>query len=315
MEQYDTPDLRRAIASHFSIDLDQLQLIRSYSNLVYDAGDLIVRLTHSSLRPVSNIEAELFWLSALQQDGLSVVKNLTSKAGNVWEIIPGKQDDFFTALAFEKLAGERISQEEWTPTHFERLGALTAQLHLHSLDFSVAPHIHYPQWDEIIEHQAYQHTPTKKEEAKALFAALMKEFATYPKTRENYGLIHYDIHHGNYFAQPEGIVLFDFEMVCYGWYMHDVAAVLYYACNHPASRKMTDFEATFLQYFWKGYERYHRLPVADRAMIQPYLLYRDLMVYGYLGKVWADKELTAGDQAYLERLRKSIDRRKAIFRT
>ena len=313
MEEYNTPPLRAAIADRFSVQAEHLQLIRSYSNLVYDGGDQIIRLTHSSLRPESNIIAELHWLAALGQAGLRVVHILPSKADNKWELIPGQEGDYFTSVSFEKLAGERIKKEEWTPAHFRSLGELTAQLHLHSLSFKPAESVSYPQWDEIIEHFSYQYAQQDREEIKWLFDALMQHFKSYPKHSENYGLIHYDIHHGNYFPQPDGIVLFDFEMTCYGWYMHDVATILYYACNHPASRKIVDFEPTFLHYFWQGYESHHQLPLEDRSMISYYLLYRDLMVYGYLGKVWAGKELSEGDAAYLERLRKSIHRRKVVI--
>ncbi|MEL6143176.1 MAG: hypothetical protein AAFU67_16360, partial [Bacteroidota bacterium] len=112
------------------------------------------------------------------------------------------------------------------------------------------------------------------------------------------------------FASPEKIVVFDFEMVCYCWYMHDVATVLYYAANHPGSGQYEQFESVFMDNFWMGYEQHHRLPRGDRSMISPYLLYRDIMVYGYLGKVWGGNENTSQHEVVLNRFRANIDRRK-----
>jgi len=69
---------------------------------------------------------------------------------------------------------------------------------------------------------------------------LVNEFLTYPKSKENYGLIHYDIHRGNFLlvGSEKKLILFDFEMTCKSWYINDVSAVLYYACSHRKSKSI-----------------------------------------------------------------------------
>ncbi|MEL6275635.1 MAG: hypothetical protein AAFU03_11075, partial [Bacteroidota bacterium] len=107
MVAHDTLTLRKAISDQFGVGVNDLQLIRSYGNLVYDAGSQVIRLTHSTLRETSNIEAEIYWLRQLGEDKMPVVHLLQSLKGNLWEVIPAEGDHYFTAVAFEKLSGER----------------------------------------------------------------------------------------------------------------------------------------------------------------------------------------------------------------
>jgi Ser/Thr protein kinase RdoA (MazF antagonist) len=104
--------------------------------------------------------------------------------------------------------------------------------------------------------------------------------------------------------------VFDFEMMCYSWYINDIATVLYYAIQYPRKQDETSFEKQFLEYFLEGYEKEHSIEQADLAQIPIFLLYRDLMVYGFLCKMQKQKTFSDQENEYLNRLQQSIKKRK-----
>jgi len=128
-------------------------------------------------------------------------------------------------------------------------------------------------------------------------------------------LIHYDIHHGNYLVEESGkIVLFDFEMMCQSWYVHEIATILYYALFIPSMRQEQGKSEWFLQYFMEGYLQENQLAQEELEKIPKYLLYRDLLVYAYLCKIWKEEDITASNRAYRERISDSIDERRQGLR-
>ncbi len=66
---------------------------------------------------------------------------------------------------------------------------------------------------------------------------LMAHLASLPVDPSGYGLIHQDVHGGNFFVADGGITLFDFDDCLYAWFMHDVAMTLFYVlpmdCSAP----------------------------------------------------------------------------------
>ena len=88
------------------------------------------------------------------------------------------------------------------------------------------------------------------------FSANRAYLRALPKTAESYGLIHQDAHAGNFFVHEGQITLFDFADACYGYFINDIAMVLFYALTQAeAELKMTRLHLAlhFFQQFWQGY--------------------------------------------------------------
>ncbi len=56
---------------------------------------------------------------------------------------------------------------------------------------------------------------------------LLKEIETLPKDKDSYGLIHNDLHPGNFLIDGERIHLIDFDGCMYSWYAFDIGNALY----------------------------------------------------------------------------------------
>lgn len=298
------------ILKPFQINVQAAQLIRSNTNLVYDCGDRILRLTPATIRDQAEVQAEIAWLQFLERAGMSVVQVLGN--GEIISVILEKET--FWAVCFKKIHGTKVSVSAWNESHFERLGHLLGLLHKHGKDYSPPSHLSYRHWDEIPEFQSFKHFPQDERQLRVLHDEVVRQINTIPQHASNYGLIHYDVHHGNYLIVDEQeIVLFDFELCCQSWYIHDVAIVLYYACSHAGSKQYGSFPNFFLSHFWGAYEKHHAVSELEKEKIPLFLLYRDLMVHGYLLQIWGNKALSLQEQAYKARVESSIAVRRMII--
>lgn len=309
-KSYSDEHLIRAACHKFDIEVASASLIRSNKNLIYDCGDKILRISPSNIRSKSEIETELDWLSFLGKNGLPVVELIQSNGKNYLEVIEG-QGNYNTVVCFHKIIGERISKPYWNGDHFKRLGNLTGMLHRVSKQYEQKDYLTYQAWDTIYEFKCHQYLPVDERKLPQLHQKIAKQINQLPKTKENYGLIHYDIHHGNYLITQQNteLKLFDFEVACNSWYINDISTVLYYANHFPQSIENDAFENYFMSQFWEGYEQEHRIDEEEKAWIPKFLLYRDLMVYGFLCKTWDKKELAQHEIKYLEMIQASIKRR------
>ena len=312
--KYDQVEILKTACLAFNIDYHKAKLIRYYSNLVYDCGDSILRLTHSKDNSEAGIIAELAFMQFLTKKGLPVVKVILSKEGILTEKI-NLNNGYLTVACFEKIVGHKVNKEIWQGSHFEELGKLTGSLHKYGIEYQQKTVLAYKPWHEIAKSRIAEHLPQDERKLVGLHQQLVKKFHSYPMTTANYGLTHYDIHFGNYLFrnQDNQLILFDFEMLCYNWFVNDIAVVLYYALYLIRDRKSIDFQTHFLNHFWKGYESVFTIADSEKEKIPIFLLYRDLLVYSFLHKIWEGKELTRQDLQYKKKLEKSISTRRTII--
>lgn len=99
-------------------------------------------------------------------------------------------------------------------------------------------------------------------------------------------------------------------MACQSWYAHEIGNVLYYALLVP---EMEGREAWFLNTFLEAYFKENSMPKEELEKIPSYLLYRALLVYAYICKIWTAEQLTPRNKAYKERLENSILLRRKIL--
>ena len=307
-----TDEVLQKACSLYDMDFENIVLLRSNSNLVYAGGNKILRLSHESLRSAADIAVEVDWLRFLKEEECSVAAVLPSKRGCFQETIKGSKQNF-VVVAFEKIEGTKMSMVMWTKAHFIRLGELTAQLHQLGNQYEEKADLTYKHWDEIEEFHYHHYLLQEEHGLDVLHNQLVEEFQAYERVAETYGLIHNDIHHGNYLIDANGkIVLFDFESVCKSWYIYDIASVLYYALH--VADPPDDFAEYFMASFWLGYEKHAELSVIEKKRIPKFLLYRDLLVLGYLNKIWENTTMEEAQSAYKEKIRFSIaKRRKQLF--
>jgi Ser/Thr protein kinase RdoA (MazF antagonist) len=125
-----------------------------------------------------------------------------------------------------------------------------------------------------------------------------------PTDRESYGLIHTDLHLGNFFLHDGEIIAFDFDDAAYYWFIFDIAIPIYYSLL-PLPMEDTEAQSAFIREFFPtfmaGYREHNEIDPSWFAAIPKFLLFRDLQLYIFCHKKFDFDNLTPGQERFLKR--------------
>lgn len=310
-----TPAVLQEAAARFGTHAGALTPLEAFENFVYgfdtESGGRILRLSHLSHRTSDEVTAELEWLTYLADNGASVARALPSRLGKWVEEVPVTDSAFYVCL-FERAPGFRLEANDthlWNETLFTAWGRTVGQLHRLTKDYRPgrARRVHWSDEDHV-RHAArvLQDEPFALAKLKALTA----EIDAFPRTRERYGLIHTDVHPGNFFVDAGRLTVFDFDDSSYHYFAQDVAMALYYALARVGPDETTEaFAARFLPAFLAGYAEENRLEPLSWKTLTTLLLARDIVLYIKLQQKWepALRGLKPAQLSLLERFKHRID--------
>lgn len=155
------------------------------------------------------------------------------------------------------------------------------------------------------------------EKVKGIATVLMDEIKALPIERETFGLMHGDIHPGNFHYDGKGLTIFDFDDAAYNYFIHDLAMVLYYSVLFTpwTLEKKTEFARKQLQVLRKGYEYEHRLADSWYESLPLFLRLRDIGLYGTIQKKFKGKDMPEDFQKLSDELYERIIKQEAIVNT
>ena len=120
----------------------------------------------------------------------------------------------------------------------------------------------------------------KSDSVKKVLEELYSELSNLSRSSDVYGLIHYDSNMNNYIMSNNSIYMIDFDSVCYGWYLMDVANYLFSIFNvdiiHGKFMPIEEFKA-FVSDFSKRYGL-----EKNNMHLRIFLKYRLAFIYGIL---------------------------------
>lgn len=286
-----TDEVLNEAAAFWDGRLDQLRLIGAVQNFVFELARpeevVVLRLTHQSNRTLLEIAAELAWLDDLRRRDIAVAVPLLSRNGKSLERISTAAGDF-GVTCFAKAPGELPDPKDprqWNAGLFERWGALMGKLHVAARDYCIpegAPR--RAEWpEEEIVRNCRSYLPSSERNAVRAFDRLFAELDTLPRTRENYGLVHADLHHGNFFVDGVTLTAFDFDDSGYHWFAHDLAIAIYHLPKEGDEGIAGEAER-FIKPFLRGYESVARLDRAWLERLPLFLKWRDVILFAYYHK-------------------------------
>jgi amicoumacin kinase len=282
--------LQEAMA-RFGIRPGNIRLLDGFESFIYEfiqaddeqgGGEFILRIGHSLRRNIPLIQGEVDWINALARGGAGVARAVESESGNLVEAIKDGQGEHFLATAFVKAHGHPPRREEWTPAFSETYGRLIGRLHAITREYQPSsPESTRPQWDDPVNMQVETLLPDSEGLALQHYQNLMAHLRSLPRDESSYGLIHQDAHTGNLFVDEDGqITLFDFDDCCYGWFIYDIAMVLFYAA--PWEGDVAAFTESFMQSFLRGYRQEYRLDPAWLRELPSFLKLREIDLYAVI---------------------------------
>ena len=286
----------RAIAKLYDFtDATSVEPLSESENKVYLVSDperpdrYVIRINSGRLayHVPPSIAAELTWLMALRRDTDIVVPAvLSAKDGSLVQTVTAPDlDKPRHAVVYSFLSGTEPPEDALIPG-FERLGEISARMHLHAKSWSppsgftrhswtpeviLSDRVHWGPWQKGVEGQ---------EEAVQLLsrldAAVRERLSSLPTDREHFGLIHADLRLANLLDNGERTAIIDFDDCGYGWYLFDLAAALSFLEERP---DVPELIASWLQ----GYRKVAPLPGALEAEIPTLIMLRRLQLLGWVG--------------------------------
>lgn len=319
----------KEIISHFlqcfSLD-EEYKLLGDFENFVYevykDGNAFILRVTHSSHRNLENLYAEIEWVNYLYEEGINVSTAYQSINGKYVEFISAEDKSVFYASLFSKASGApvKIQEEKNNKALFFAWGKTIGKMHTATKKYIPSPLItKRPHWDEDELLDVEKYFPSSEILAKQNAEELIERVRSLPINNENYGLIHTDIHSGNFFYDGCSIQVFDFDDCSYQWLVSDIAIPLYYSTLSSYSsieaKERNEFGHLFLKEFINGYKTECNLPHEWEEQLPLFLKLRDITLYSVLNKKIAPENRTERIIDMLEEIKIRIEQKKSIIET
>lgn len=309
------------ILNHFNLDLEYKKLgdFENYVFEIYENGaPKILRVTHSSHRSKEELESELDWIQHLHRCGISIPGVFLSPDGHTVEEFEVEDSSFFASI-FEKAPGNPVKLDDdiFNEKLFYKWGKMIGKMHRHTKDYQRSEGvIPRSQWDEndLLNLEKYY-----TGDAAALLEnvnTVIDKIKQLPKNKDSFGLIHTDIHHGNFFYDGNDIHVFDFDDACYQYFASDIAIPLYYATNSKyffgTQEERNQFAKKFLNAFLDGYQEENKLAREWIETIPLFLKLRDIDLYAVFNKKVAPEDRSDRINHWMMEIKDRIEQDIAI---
>ncbi len=257
------------------------------------------------------------WMEYLNLNGVGTVFPLHSLTGR---LVESTADGKTMMYAWQKVIAHHISGRdlERRKQFYPLWGALIGKIHrLSKL---------YPQWrcsqavDKegiplVSRQREYGHFYNwiQDEAVRQAWKELQDDLELLPINRENYGFIHNDAHLHNILCENGKLILIDFDVANYLWFILDLAICIfseysfmeYHSDNKALLPHMDEF---FIKPFMQGYESENILADEEYERIEIFLRYRRFIMFA----AFYDQIKTNAPQ-YLEQMKQELVRGEMFF--
>ncbi len=261
---------------------------------------------------------ELDFVSYLDAHGVPVALPVPSRKGNLVESIPLDNETCFLAYAFEKVPGFMYPDDAvvtFPEPVLVEWGRLLGRIHCLSVTYQPSdPTWIRPTWeqDDLLDYRGL--IPEDQPLVWQRFDELVTVLKALPRTPQVFGLVHGDLHHGNFFNDKGRLVAFDFDAAHHLWYIGDVVIALYNCLPMPRAETelRRNFTVHFLAHFLHGYLLEQPLDPFWIARIPLFLKLNEMLDYAYKFKYWDMNNLTDRHHAILVDVRRRIEQETPV---
>jgi Ser/Thr protein kinase RdoA (MazF antagonist) len=207
---------------------------------------------------------------------------ILSKNGNLVEAVDDQQGGSFLTTVFEKAPGITPWDFGYDDALYRSMGSTVGQMHRLTKDYQPSdPQAQRPQWDDPIMLVDRAWMPDSEQAVWEKYAEVVNWCRDLPQDSNNYGLIHFDVHGGNFFVDGTGSInVFDFDDCHYNWFANDIAIVLFYmqlGAEDPAK-----FSLNFMRNFIVGYQIENKFDPQWMDLIPVFMKMREIDLYAII---------------------------------
>jgi Ser/Thr protein kinase RdoA (MazF antagonist) len=299
--------IRDEAARRYGLSPSDLTELTAFENFVYE-GDgedgvaLVLRVSHSTRRTAEYTQGEVEFVRYLGAAGLPVAQPTLSQSGQFVERIQDRDPGhYFVATAFERAEGmvfddaPPLKARYWKPALFRDLGRIFARLHNRAQTYRLSnPRFKRQEWYEYDVVDIDRFAPPEEQLVRDRTARIIERLKQLPRTPEDYGLIHADLHPHNFCFAGGRITAFDFDNCEYAWFVKDIAVIVFYVARGVPSSQREEAVATFLAPFLDGYRELRRCDPVWLAALPDLLALQRSMNYALFHQ-YRDPGLLDGD--------------------
>lgn len=171
-----------------------------------------------------------------------------------------------------------------------------------------SPELRRPDGMEDLVGFAEKFLPPSEKEIIHEWNRMLDYLYTLPKGNDEYGLIHQDLHGGNFFVDDDGnMTIFDFDDSQYFWFTHDIAMCLFYVVPHNCEKQEDLNNARlFLKHFMEGYRKENHLDQGWILEIPAFLRLREMDLYIAIHRSMDLNDLTPWCASFMKNRKEKI---------
>jgi len=271
-----------AVLDAYSLSDAGTHLLQSLWSHIYrveaaDGSVYSLRLCAPDFRGPQKMEDELTFLDFIARAGtISVPRPVRNRDGHLLTALPTPTGERLACL-FEWVEGERSSRH-LSPAVLRQCGRITAHLHEigrafpfpseendfrsgYRYDQTLA--LSHREW--MAEHRA-EIGPENEALLHQAIDYVVKEMDRVGQSRATYGIIHSDLHFGNFLVHNGQVSLIDFDELGRGHYLFDIATLLVELYDDP------DKQPEYWQAFKEGYSAITALPFSEDRELDPFVV-------------------------------------------
>ncbi len=216
------------------------------------------------------VKSELLWLEALRREtDLPLQTPVRNKRGQLVSQLTTEEQDVNCSL-LEWLEGEPYEREDESEYTAAQLGMLVGKLHTFSSHWHLPAGFMRPKRDKSYFEQSLKALEPAVEdgrigyrdfrELEVAIQTLVELMQSLHKSRHIEGLLHGDLHRGNFLYANGQIKLIDFSYCAFGNYLLDIAICL------------SDMNVKLHPFFLKNYQTLFELPEEHERLIESFFL-------------------------------------------
>ncbi len=262
-------------AGHWGLVAERTALIRDGINHVFGAEStngvpVIIRISDGAARSRGELLGELRWLDHLIRHGCTVTTPIPSRNGELLETIESEGSKMYVCC-FQRFGGRELNpatDAEWNDKLFLTLGREIGRIHRASDELQLPADQDRLPWYESKLTQISSPLP------EGFNSRVVKEMQDFlnelrgrPTPPRRYGLVHRDLHSGNFLFEHGKVEIIDFDLGCYGWRTMDFAVLLFSHYYYPSLRvpRANELAGHVLETIVRGYREEYSM---DREQLE-----------------------------------------------
>jgi Ser/Thr protein kinase RdoA (MazF antagonist) len=319
-------DILKEVTPHlknWGLDGAQLSLQSISENIVFKVAcrggnKYVLRVHRPRYHSYLALCSELEWLESLSLAGFKVPKILPTKQAKHYLLINMSGGSRYLSV-LDWIEGRSLLETElegvtgsFLANALAEVGELVSQFHLHAEEWESSKDFSRHRFDEdgffgkSPFWGRYWDSEYLTSDQRVLLlgsqAVISSKINSLGYSKDVFGLIHGDLHPGNIlFDLGKNIRLIDFDDAGFGWYLYDIASLLFEYKDHPEFESLSEG-------FLRGYRKRRFMSDNDWGMLPLFIHIRGRATIG-----WASERPELGDKSQILNLVESVCREASSF--